>query len=77
MCGYLPPRMHKDDKKWRFSWDPFAASVCLAPPWFSVAKPLFSVGSSFEIGVQEEVVLLVKLHKKIRESEKEVEGSSA
>jgi hypothetical protein len=36
-----------------------------------------SVGSSFEIGVEEEVVLLVKLHKKIRESEKEVGGSSA
>jgi hypothetical protein len=49
----------------------------LALPWFSVAKPLFSVGSSFEITVEEEVVLLVKLHKKIRESEKEVGGSSA
>jgi hypothetical protein len=36
-----------------------------------------SVGSSFEIGVEEEVVLLGKLHKKIRESEKEMGGSSA
>jgi len=42
-----------------------------------VAKPLFSVGSIFEIGVEEEVVLLVKLHKKIIESEKEVGGSFA
>ena len=56
---------------------PICHKLCVSRYRGAVWRNRFSsVGSSFEIGVEKEVVL-VKLHKKIREPEKKVGGSSA